>query len=265
MSRYNSGTGLQAGALPDFLTLDADTNCVGINQPAPQYELDVGGVVYADRYANVAYADMVGRPTKLCWLKLSSFSNNLKLSSFSNDLKLSSFSNDLSSFPGAITVGGPLTAASYCNLQWAQVGGRPTALSAFSNDLTTFSNLSTPGALQAANAQVNHTVGNIASIGQGVAAYGHLAVQGTAGVNSVFLQTRLVHNQGCSSNLMEVMNQQGQIPYSRIVDAPEQPDINAIVGDIVSGLLLAINSDPAALQRLRDLGVFDQFIGVGGA
>ncbi|KXZ46497.1 hypothetical protein GPECTOR_43g934 [Gonium pectorale] len=255
MSRYNNGTGLQEGALPDFLTLNADTNSLGINQPAPQYELDVGGTVYADRYANVAYADLVGRPTAL-----------------------SSFSNDLSSFPRAITVGGALTAAGYCNLQWAQVGGRPTALSAFSNDLklslfsndlklsafsndlTTFSNLSTPGALQATNAQVNHTVGNIASIGQGVAVYGHLAVQGTAGVNSVFLQNRLVHNQGGSSNLIEVINQQGQIPYSRIVNAPDQPDVNAIVGDIISDLMLAINSDPAALQRLKDLGVFDQFI-----
>lgn len=98
--------------------------------------------------------------------------------------------------------GGLLTAAGYCNLQRAQVGGRPTALSAFSNDLTTFSNLSTSGVLQAANAQVNHTVGNNASIRQGVAVYGHLAVQGTAGVNSVFLQNRLlVHNQGGSSNL----------------------------------------------------------------
>ena len=67
----------------------ADTNCVGINQPAPQYELDVGGTVYADRYANVAYADLVGRPTRL-----------------------SSFSNDLASFPRALAVG-------YCNLQLA--------------------------------------------------------------------------------------------------------------------------------------------------
>lgn len=61
-----------------------------------------------------------------------------------------------------------------------------------------------------------------------------------------------------------MINKQGQIFYSRIVDAPHQPDINAIVGDIVSDLLLAINSDPVALQRLRDLGVFDKFAGAGG-
>lgn len=99
------------------------------------------------------------------------------------------------------------------------MGAPARALSAFSNDLTTFSNLSNPGALQAANTQVHHTVGNIAS----TRAAGQCRGQG-AGVNSVFLQDRLVHNQGGSSNLSEVINQQGQIPYSRIVDAPDQPD-----------------------------------------
>lgn len=121
------------------------------------------------------------------------------------------------------------------------------------------SNLWIRGSLFAPASNINHYVGNIASVNTGVFIYGSVAATGTTALNSVYVGNSLYHSGG-PSNLIEIINSNGQIPYSRIVNAPAQPDSNAIVTDIVRDLVLAINSDSNAVLRLKQLGVFDEFL-----